>query len=424
MSSVSASAELQRLWKTVEVATTPSNPRASSADLARVVDALTAMAKVSGVTSEVIRRTGLGLKLRPLRKHADAGVKAAATRVVKRWREVVETEALGNDAAPEAERENGGGGGGDDARESGDVGAKLENGKTARMDASAKEEETVNKAKKDEVEDGEGNDGSDEVDVSHLDPMRKKIGEKLGQAVALAASNDEERRRATRIGFEIEAAMMAKLPPDLAAGDNPTHTTGKNYKQKARSLLFNLNDAKNPDLRARVLQGSIGPELLCDLKSEELASDSKRSENGEIRKRMLEDSIRGQQNQASTDQFKVCTDEMRACDRYVCVSRCQRGTVVRETLKWWWCVRVWLCVEGMMMVRREREDGGLFFPEHIQMLTLLTCHTHTHTYIHTRLLLPILDDAKFTIAHTHSAANANRERPPSTSCRREVQMNR
>ena len=343
-SPVAASAELQRLWKAVEAATT------SSADLARAVDALRAMAKVSGVTSEVIRKTGLGLKLRPLRKHADAGVKAAATRVVKRWREVVETEALGTDAGPDAAKVNGGGG---DARETGDVGAAKPERNDNNNYASAKEEEEdVKKAKEEEEEevvegDKLGGDGSDAMDVSHLDPMRKKIGEKLGQAVALAASNDEERRRATRIGFEIEAAMMAKLPPDLAAGDNPTHTTGKNYKQKARSLLFNLNDAKNPDLRARVLQGSIGPELLCDLKSEELASDSKRSENVEIRKRMLEDSIRGQQNQASTDQFKVCAD---ACMRSICLF-----PAVNDGLS---CADAVWCASGWVERERERRGGG------------------------------------------------------------------
>ena len=206
VSPVAASAELQRLWKTVEVATSPST---SSADLSRVVDALTAMAKVSGVTSEVIRKTGLGLKLRPLRKHGDAGVKAAATRVVKRWREVVETEALGSDAKPDAVKENGG-----DARESQHAASKPEDGNggadNAAEEARAKEEEKDVKKPKEEVEGKTEVDGSDTMDVSHLDPMRKKIGEKLGLAVAIAASNDEE--QAVRKVHPFPRSSLIQLP--------------------------------------------------------------------------------------------------------------------------------------------------------------------------------------------------------------------
>lgn len=46
----------------------------------------------------------------------------------------------------------------------------------------------------------------------------------------------------------------------------------KKYKEKARSLLFNLKDRNNPELRERVLSGDIVPERLCTMTAEELAS--------------------------------------------------------------------------------------------------------------------------------------------------------
>ncbi|PKA50302.1 hypothetical protein AXF42_Ash013391 [Apostasia shenzhenica] len=46
----------------------------------------------------------------------------------------------------------------------------------------------------------------------------------------------------------------------------------KKYKEKGRSLLFNLKDPSNPDLREGVLSGSIPPEKLCSMTAEELAS--------------------------------------------------------------------------------------------------------------------------------------------------------
>ncbi|XP_009590166.1 uncharacterized protein LOC107817439 [Nicotiana tabacum] len=46
----------------------------------------------------------------------------------------------------------------------------------------------------------------------------------------------------------------------------------KKYKEKGRSLLFNLKDRSNPELRERVMSGEISPEKLCSMTAEELAS--------------------------------------------------------------------------------------------------------------------------------------------------------
>ncbi|KDP32285.1 hypothetical protein JCGZ_13210 [Jatropha curcas] len=46
----------------------------------------------------------------------------------------------------------------------------------------------------------------------------------------------------------------------------------KKYKEKGRSLLFNLKDRNNPELRERVTSGEISPERLCSMTAEELAS--------------------------------------------------------------------------------------------------------------------------------------------------------
>lgn len=46
----------------------------------------------------------------------------------------------------------------------------------------------------------------------------------------------------------------------------------KKYKEKGRSLLFNLKDRNNPELRERVISGEIPPERLCCMTAEELAS--------------------------------------------------------------------------------------------------------------------------------------------------------
>ncbi|KAG8375516.1 hypothetical protein BUALT_Bualt10G0107900 [Buddleja alternifolia] len=61
--------------------------------------------------------------------------------------------------------------------------------------------------------------------------------------------------------FKIEAELFK-----LFGGVN------KKYKEKGRSLLFNLKDRNNPELRERVMSSEISPERLCSMSAEELAS--------------------------------------------------------------------------------------------------------------------------------------------------------
>ncbi|KAH9610647.1 hypothetical protein KSS87_002962 [Heliosperma pusillum] len=49
-------------------------------------------------------------------------------------------------------------------------------------------------------------------------------------------------------------------------------SVNKKYKEKGRSLLFNLKDRNNPELRERVMSGEISAERLCSMTAEELAS--------------------------------------------------------------------------------------------------------------------------------------------------------
>jgi transcription elongation factor S-II len=88
------------------------------------------------------------------------------------------------------------------------------------------------------------------------------------------------------------------------------------YKAKFRQLHFNLKDDKNPDLRRRVLEGAIMPDVLIALAPEELASDAKREENQKIRERKLFDAAPSAAKQATTDQFQCGKCRQRKCTYY------------------------------------------------------------------------------------------------------------
>uniref|UniRef100_A0A0E0ABG8 TFIIS central domain-containing protein n=1 Tax=Oryza glumipatula TaxID=40148 RepID=A0A0E0ABG8_9ORYZ len=103
----------------------------------------------------------------------------------------------------------------------------------------------------------EKSDIDEGVAVSLIEHESKRIKTDDGAA--------EEKKSVTQkaqiLAFEIEGELFT-----LLGGVN------KKYKEKGRSLLFNLKDKSNPVLRERVLSGDITPKRLCSMTTEELAS--------------------------------------------------------------------------------------------------------------------------------------------------------
>jgi Transcription factor S-II (TFIIS), central domain len=72
-----------------------------------------------------------------------------------------------------------------------------------------------------------------------------------------------------KVPHEDEKSLATKIEAELFGFFGGVN---KKYKEKGRSLLFNLKDPSNPELRVRVLSGDIKPEKLCLMSTEELAS--------------------------------------------------------------------------------------------------------------------------------------------------------
>jgi len=66
-------------------------------------------------------------------------------------------------------------------------------------------------------------------------------------------------------------------------------TGGKDYMNKARSVLFNLNDPKNKDFKSQLLLGFIAPEEVPKLSADQMASYSMQVERNKMRKESMEE---------------------------------------------------------------------------------------------------------------------------------------
>ena len=88
------------------------------------------------------------------------------------------------------------------------------------------------------------------------------VEEQMSENDELGRDQKEEADQTPQIlAFKIEAELFK-----LFGGVN------KKYKERGRSLLFNLKDRNNPELRERVMSGEIPPERLCSMTAEDLAS--------------------------------------------------------------------------------------------------------------------------------------------------------
>nr|GME04945.1 death-inducer obliterator 1-like [Ipomoea batatas] len=100
-----------------------------------------------------------------------------------------------------------------------------------------------------------------EMEAREMNEVNDAAKPKLANEDENEGSDYQTKESPEDLAFKIEAELFK-----LFGGVN------KKYKEKGRSLLFNLKDPNNPELRERVMSGEILPERLCSMTAEELAS--------------------------------------------------------------------------------------------------------------------------------------------------------
>ena len=277
----------------------------SAADSAQQHDLQTALSGLESlqafeVNTQLLSETQVGKKIRKLTKHEDDSIAEAAKALVAKWKDFVKQE----------QEEQG-------KRASGckhgisfvhTVLILLSGALTAPFVAAALETAPSGSNKRAKTEESpftKGQSTGEEADIQHEsidqlkaslprldDPMRHKTAvlmlEGLHKALKEGAQGD-----AAKIAAEVEQAIFLQNGGVTA-----------NYKTKVRSLAFNMKDARNPDLRARVLEGDISGHVLVTLNSDELASNERRKENKEIRQHALREANPAGIKKATTDAFQ------------------------------------------------------------------------------------------------------------------------
>ncbi|MQM17322.1 hypothetical protein Taro_050290 [Colocasia esculenta] len=132
------------------------------------------------------------------------------------------------------------------------------------------------------------------------DELRDKFREIMAEALSKVHGEAPEEMKdevaacdPIRVAVSVESLMFEKLGRSNGA-----------QKAKYRSIMFNMRDSKNPDLRRRVLLGHVKPPQLITMTPEEMASDDRKRQNQQIKDKAIFECERGAPAKATTDQFK------------------------------------------------------------------------------------------------------------------------
>ncbi|KAF5737301.1 putative Transcript elongation factor IIS [Tripterygium wilfordii] len=325
-------------------------------EVMRCVDALKQL-KAFPITYDILVSTQVGKQLRPLTKHPKQKIKSVASGLLELWKKIVIDETARNkkngsiDNNSSSKTDSGSTGavkvdkvqktstvkveklstneavkveriGKDDSprhrivskAETIKVEKNTANGNVV-MDKKMDHEKTV-KVEKIPKEENQASSGKAPPKLSSLikcnDALRDKVRELLVEALSKVSSEADDYMRdeinacdPIRVAVSVESAMFEKLG-----------RSNGSQKFKYRSIMFNIKDPNNPDLRRKVLLGHVKPERLISMTPDEMASDQRKRENDQIKEKALFECQLAGQPKATTDQFKCARCGQRKCTYY------------------------------------------------------------------------------------------------------------
>ncbi|XP_053571018.1 transcription elongation factor A protein 1 isoform X2 [Bombina bombina] len=219
--------------------------------------------KILPMTLELLQSTRIGMSVNSIRKQStDEDVTSLAKSLIKSWKKLLDGPS--SDKEPEEK--------------------KKEQQPPSQSSPEAREESSSSSNSSSKKEEGpmrsDGIVSSFPRAPNTLDSVRLKCREliatalKTGDDYITIGADDEE------LGAQIEEAVFQEFK-----------NTDAKYKNRVRSRISNLKDAKNPNLRRNVLCGNISTEHFARMTAEEMASD----ELKEMRKNLTKEAIREHQ---------------------------------------------------------------------------------------------------------------------------------
>ncbi|CAG8584290.1 10470_t:CDS:2 [Acaulospora morrowiae] len=277
-----------------------------------VLDIMNNLNERAVVTKELLKATEIGVFIGNQRSHKNAEVAKLAKEIIKKWRTAV---GVNDSPSPRPNGVNGNSAKYDTSdnklvnklstpRESGKNGKKQPTLATSKPPQRENSLSSTSSSSIPSTPDNERSFETDGIKITTNDTMRDKCLSLVYNA--LASGSDVDKSTILARATKIEQAVY----------DQFEGKSDKNYRDKLRSLILNLKDKSNPNLRKRVISGELPIDVFCTMSKEEMISEDRKARNNEIRQANLFKARGAGPTQAETDMFRCGKCNNRKCTYY------------------------------------------------------------------------------------------------------------
>jgi len=256
----SAEEDVMRIRRKLENVTEQMKEAGNQGDSGQALDLLKSLNETK-MNLQILTKTRIGMTVNALRKTSqDEDVITLAKNLIKAWKKFLPDNS-GSSSSGNSEKEK------KDKRKSEGSG-QVTNGKNGEKDKKEGENSSLKSFPP------KASATTDDVRLSCRKMLANALRGDGVEGVDGIVSSPEE---------------LAEIIEDKIFEKN--RQTNPKYKAQVRSRVFNLKDKKNPSLRENVLCGTIKPEKLAIMTSEEMASDDVKNQRERYIKEGIDDSM-------------------------------------------------------------------------------------------------------------------------------------
>jgi transcription elongation factor S-II len=246
------------------------------------------------ITKSILEDTKVGVVVNTYRKSDNEEISSKSKQLLKKWKKLIDEQEQSGNSNKEKEGKP------KEKSKDKDKDKDKDKEKDKKNQSQSQSQDSKPSPSPPPVDSQTGaSNGSDDIhpllaQYNLKNTLRNKSMKLLLDGLLLAASDDERRQLAAALAKEIEEEV-------LKASGGATET---DYKQKIRSLSFNLKDPKNPQLREKVFEGKMSPEFLSTASAADLANEETKMLNSQLRKKAIDETKVPESGGTRTTQFR------------------------------------------------------------------------------------------------------------------------
>lgn len=256
------------------------------------------------VDLDILTKTRIGMTVNELRKCSkDDEVIGLSKTLIKNWKKF-----LANTPVSSSKDSSGTGGSSTHSSGGGTTSSSKSSSSTKSGSSSSSHKKSSSDTKKEDKDKDRGGGGGNKVQSSFpnstmtTDGVRLKCREMLAVAIRIEGEQPEGCPPPEELAEELEDAIFAEFK-----------NTDMRYKNRVRSRVANLKDAKNPTLRTNFISGAITAQQLAKMAPEEMASDEMKKLRDKFVKEAINDAQLATVQGTETDLLKCGKCRKRNC---------------------------------------------------------------------------------------------------------------